>query len=97
MAIKARGRLTGRKRTAVQYTVRDVPSAVDAALRRKAKLQGKSLNRLVCDALAREADLDAEEERRHHDLDKLAGLWEPDPAFDAAIAAQDAIDDELWR
>ena len=81
----------------LQYTVRDVPPAVDAALRRKAKAEGKSLNRLVRDALEREAGLIAADAVQHHDLDQLAGLWEADPDFDAAIAAQDAVDEDLWR
>jgi hypothetical protein len=81
----------------VQYTVRDVPAAVDAALRRKAKAEGTSLNRLVCGALEREAGLASSKAVRHHDLDHLAGLWEADADFDAAIAVQDAIDEDLWR
>lgn len=87
----------GRQRRSVQYTVRDVPAAVDAALRRKAKAGGKSLNRLLRDALAREAGVDASDAVRHHDLDPLAGRWEADPEFDAAIVAQDAVDEDLWR
>jgi hypothetical protein len=38
-----------------------------------------------------------EEEIVRHDLDGLAGLWEEDPDFDAAIAAQHAVDEDLWR
>jgi hypothetical protein len=81
----------------VQYTVRGVPPPVDAALRRRARQEGKSLNRLLRDALVREAGLAGGEEVVHHDLDPLAGRWEHDPAFDAAIAAQDAVDEDLWR
>ena len=33
---------------------------------------------------------------RLRDLGGLAGRWREDPEFDAAIADQDAIDDELW-
>ena len=84
-------------RPRVQYTVRDVPAAVDAALRRKAKQEGTSLNRLMCAALEREAGLAGSAGVRHHDLDDLAGLWEADAEFDAALAAQDAVDEELWR
>jgi hypothetical protein len=81
----------------VQYTVRDVPPTVDAALRRRARREGKSLNRLLREALVREAGLGEADGVVHHDLDRLAGLWEPDPAFDAAIAAQDTVDEDLWR
>ena len=81
----------------MQYTVRDVSPAVDAALRRKAREEGKSLNKLLRDALEREAGVTQAGEARHHDLDQLAGLWEPDAEFDAAIAAQDTVDEDLWR
>lgn len=106
MTMKARGvadgkgalaRRTTRAPRGVQYTVRDVPRDVDAALRRRARDEGRSLNQIVCEVLAREAGLDPGAGTLHHDLDGLAGRWEEDPDFDAAIAAQDRIDDELWR
>jgi hypothetical protein len=99
MKVKAKRPGAGRRseRRPVQYTVRDVPPTVDAALRRRARREGKSLNRLLRDALVREAGLGGADEVVHHDLDRLAGLWEPDPAFDAAITAQDAVDEDLWR
>lgn len=81
----------------MQYTVRDVPPKVDEALRRRARKEGKSLNRFLRDALVREADLGDADDVVHHDLDRLSGLWEPDPAFDAAIAAQDTVDEDVWR
>jgi hypothetical protein len=84
-------------RRAVQYTVRDVPSEVDAALRRKARQEGKSLNRILRGALEREAGPADADDVTYHDLDHLAGRWEPDPDFDAAVAAQDHIDEDLWR
>jgi len=31
------------------------------------------------------------------DLDHLVGKWEEDPGFDAALAAQDLVDEEMWR
>jgi hypothetical protein len=83
-------------RKPVQYTVRDVPAEADAALRRRARAEGKSLNRLLCEALVREAGI-ADEPVRHSDLDRLAGQWEDDPDFDAALAAQDVVDAKLWR
>ena len=90
---------TGRKRSGdkvtVQYTVREVPAHVDRALRRKATDEGKSLNQLLRDTLAKEADGDAG--ALHHDLDVLAGTWEDDPEFDRAIAEQDRVDEAMWR
>jgi hypothetical protein len=33
----------------------------------------------------------------HHDLDDLIGTWQEDPAFDAAIADFERVDEEVWR
>lgn len=81
----------------VQYTVRDVPAHVDRALRRRAADEGKSLNHLLRDALAREAGSDVQSPVVHHDLDALAGAWEEDPEFDRALADQDRVDPAMWR
>lgn len=81
----------------MQYTVRDVPARVDEALRRKAKQEGRSLNGVVLGALEREAGVGGDDAAPHHDLDHLAGRWEPDAEFDAAVAAQDTVDEALWR
>ena len=80
----------------MQYTVRNVPDLVDAALRRSAREQGKSLNEVVIDALTCGAGL-TESRRRQRDLSDIAGTWRKDPAFDLALAAQDTVDAELWR
>jgi len=87
----------GKHRANVQYTVRDIPAHVDGALRSKARQEGKSLNRVLCETLAREAGVSAPSQVLHHDLDDLAGKWEDDSAFDQAVAAQNQIDESLWR
>ena len=79
----------------MQYTIRNVPSPLDAALRRSARDQGKSLNEVAMEALARGAGLSERWPQR--DLSDIAGTWRKDAAFDRALAAQDAIDEELWR
>ena len=79
----------------VQYTVRDVPAHVDRALRRRAGEEGKSLNQLLRDTLAKEAGADALPV--HTDLDALAGTWDHDPEFDRAIEEQDRVDEAMWR
>jgi plasmid stability protein len=79
-----------------QYTIRAVPPAIDKALRQRARREGKSLNQLVLEALRRGLGVDAPV-AQFHDLDHLIGTWVDDPAFDAAIAAQDAVDEDLWR
>jgi hypothetical protein len=80
----------------MQYTIRNVPDYLDAALRGTARQQGKSLNEVALEALARGAGLN-EHQCRQRNLDDIAGSWRKDPAFESAIAAQDAIDEEMWR
>jgi hypothetical protein len=77
--------------------VRDVPAHVDSALRGKAQAEGKSLNHVLREALAREAGVAGGPDVLHHDLDGLAGQWVEDAEFDRALAAQDHIDESLWR
>ena len=80
----------------MQYTLRNIPEVLDALLRRFAREQGKSLNEVAIEALARGAGV-GENRRRQRDLTGVAGSWRNDPAFDRALAAQDRIDPELWR
>ena len=80
----------------MQYTIRNIPSYLDAALRATAEEQGKSLNEVAIEALARGAGVSGHRSRRR-DLRDIAGSWKEDPAFDSALAAQDTIDEEMWR
>ena len=41
----------------MQYTIRNVPESLDAALRQSARQKGKSLNEVAVEALARGAGL----------------------------------------
>jgi hypothetical protein len=79
----------------MQYTIRRVPGSLDAALRRRAHEQGKSLNEVAIEALARGAGVGGERGRQR-DLRDIAGTWRNDRAFDHALAAQDSVDKELW-
>jgi hypothetical protein len=80
----------------MQYTIRNVPRSLDEALRRVARSQGKSLNEVAIEALARGAGITGEG-RRQRDLSDIAGTWRKDAAFDSALAAQDTIDKEMWK
>src|SRR5262249_17473402 len=77
-------------------TIRNVPEPVDAALRQSARRQGKSLNEVAIDALTRGAGL-TESHSKWRDLADIARTWRKDPEFDRAQAAQDTIDEDLWR
>ena len=76
--------------------IRNVSDALDTALRRKAREQGKSLNEVVMEALAQRAGLGGRR-RRYRDLGDIARTWRKDPAFDRALAAQDVVDEKIWR
>jgi hypothetical protein len=80
----------------MQYTIRNVPETLDEALRRAARERGKSLNEIAIEALARGAGVTGERVRKR-DLAGIVGTWREDPAFDSALAAQDTIDEEMWR
>jgi hypothetical protein len=80
----------------MQYTIRNVPGTLDEALRRAARERGKSLNEVAIEALARGAGVTGDRNRQR-DLSDIAGTWRNDPAFDSALAAQDSIDEDIWR
>ena len=79
----------------MQYTIRGVPPEVDAAIRRRARAAGTSLNQAANDALADGAGIGRVRPRR--DLRDIAGSWKRDRATEKALAAQDVIDEALWR
>jgi plasmid stability protein len=82
--------------TCMQYTIRNVPNYLDAALRVSAREQGKSLNEVAIEALARGFGL-GQARVRQRDLSDIAGSWRKDPAFERALAAQDTVDEEMWQ
>jgi plasmid stability protein len=83
-------------RHTAQYTIRGVPERVSATLRERARTEGRSLNRVAVDALARGLGV-GDEEPRYTDLDDLAGTWVADPEFDRLVAEMDRVDEELWE
>lgn len=80
----------------MQYTLRNVPAFLDRVLRRRARENGASLNDVVLEALAKGAGVPTEPVQ-HRKLGDLAGTWQDDPQFDAAIREQDRVDPALWR
>lgn len=80
----------------MRYTIRNVPRSVDAALRRSARQQGKSLNEVAIEALTRGAGM-SENRARQRDLTDIVGSWRKDPEFDRALTAQDTVNEDLWR
>jgi len=80
----------------MQYTLRKVPVAVDKALRRKARKEGRSLNEVAVEALTRGAGVD-QPLIENHELDFLVGTWVEDPEVEKSLADQRQIDQDLWK
>ena len=78
-----------------QYTVRNIPSALDRALREWARQRNISLNKAIVAAIKRGIGMD--EEQEHNDLDDLIGTWQQDEEFEQALTEQDTIEQDLWR
>lgn len=79
-----------------QYTIRNVPEAVDRKLRDRAKRSGQSLNDAAVEAMTRGLGI-SRVDHVYDDLDDLAGTWKPDDAFDQAMQDQDSVDPDAWR
>lgn len=79
----------------MQYTVRGIPAALDEAMRRR-RAKRKSLNEMAIEILAKGLALEeARIERR--DLSDIVGTWKKDAVVEAALAAQDEVDEHLWK
>ena len=79
-----------------QYTIRNVPRSVDQALKKKAREQRKSLNRVLLDVLMKAASV-APEPRVYGDLDFLIGSWVNDAETEEALREQRQIDPKDWK
>ena len=80
----------------MQYTIRGIPPAVDNALRERARAAGKSLNEAAVEALTEGSGM-AGAPRMRRDLGDIAGTWRSEKTVEAALAAQDRVDRDLWR
>jgi plasmid stability protein len=81
-------------------TLRNLPSDLDKAIRKRARGKRMSVNKAVIGLL--EEHLTQGKMKRtelHHDLDDLCGSWTEDTAaaFDQALAKQRAIDSDVWK
>jgi len=82
--------------SAIQYTLRQIPPALDVALRRRSRRDGKSMNQTAIEVLQAGLAMSGDA-LVHRDLDFMVGSWEEDSAFDEAIQAQDRVDLKLWQ
>ncbi len=79
----------------MQYTLRGIPPAVDAALRQRARASGKSLNEVAIEALAEGAGVTGNRKKRR-DLRDIAGGRRIEKSVLTALADQHRVDKELW-
>lgn len=81
-------------------TIRNLPPAVERAVKDRARKDRLSLNRAVGVLLEEATGASAAKRRiRHHDFDKYAGRWrkaEAD-AFDAVLREQRRVDRDDWK
>lgn len=80
----------------MQYTVRGIPATLDKAMRQRARAKGRSLNEVAIEALAEGIGLH-ETRIARRDLSDIVGTWKKDAAVEAALAAQDEVDEHLWK
>jgi hypothetical protein len=78
----------------MQYTIRQVPTTVDRALRSKAKAEGKSLNQIAIEALALRAGVASAVTKPKRDLSFLRATPEDIRAIEEAHAWFDSLDRE---
>ena len=83
----------------MQYTIRQVPKAVDKALRVKAKREKKSLNQLAIEALSRCAGVDTDPGKPKRDLSFMVGSMDEETlkAIDDVRAMSERIWPEDWK
>ena len=79
-----------------QYTIRGISEELDIRLQKMAQKEGTSLNSLVVELLAKQADL-APQPVEYRDLDALSGVWAKDSEFDQALEDQRQIESRLWK
>ncbi len=79
-------------------TIRRVPKRLADALTREKQRRGASLNQTVLDVLSGGLGVGVPG-GRHNGLRRLSGTWSSSDReeFDAAVAAAEQIDDDLWR
>jgi len=79
----------------IQYTIRNIPPAVDRVIRKRVQLQGGSFNQTVVDLLSLQV-LGTAHPKEEPGFDWLFNQSTLDSGFDDAIADLSRVDDALW-
>ena len=80
----------------LQYTIRNIPEPVDRAMRKRAKLSGKSFNQTVVDTLTA-ATVGSSGKGTKETFDWMFNTGTLDDDFEEAIGDMSRIDPELWK
>ena len=80
----------------IQYTLRNIPPAVDQVIRKRARQTGKSFNQTAVEVMMQGA-FGTPEPPSGNPFDELFGASTLDDAFYGAIAEQSKPDPKLWQ
>lgn len=80
----------------IQYTIRNIPPAVDQVIRKRVAQSGKSFNQTVVDLLALQT-FGTTQPKPDQNFNWLFGQNTLDESFDAAISELSQVDDKLWQ
>ncbi len=85
----------------MQLTIRGMSKQIEQAIRKEAKKEGISLNRVVIRLMEKALGKPGPGEypEPHDDLDRFCGVWLPEEAeeLESRLSRTRAIDDELWK
>lgn len=82
-----------------QITIRGLDPAIEHKIRKIAKRNGKSLNRVILDMVYQSAEFKGSGKKpAAHSLKKLAGGWSEKEALEFAefIKSSEQIDEDMW-
>ena len=82
--------------TKIQYTIRNIPPAVDNVIRKRSKQSGKSFNQTVVDLLSLQT-FGTIKPRFDNNFDWLYDKNTLDESFDEAIDDLSQVDKKLWQ
>lgn len=80
----------------IQYTIRNIPPAVDQVIKKRSKQSGKSFNQTVVDLLSLQT-FGTTKVPAENNFDWLFGANTLGDSFDEAIKDLSQIDKKLWQ